>query len=126
MAGVASDDRQIQLQQPNLALNQRLGLYPPALTHRSGWPGRWRASNVVLELVVVLSSGQHIRSQKRLSTSRLPSRSDLTRGKDAGISPHTKRPEDIVHILGRKSPGVQLDLFSETSHGARGPYGLGG
>src|ERR1700736_1647153 len=29
MAGVASDDRQIQLQQPNLTLNQRFGLHPP-------------------------------------------------------------------------------------------------
>jgi hypothetical protein len=36
MAGVASDDLQIQLQQPNLTLNQRLKLHPPALVHGSG------------------------------------------------------------------------------------------
>jgi hypothetical protein len=36
MAGVASDDRQIQLPQPNLTLNQRFGLHPPALVHKSG------------------------------------------------------------------------------------------
>jgi hypothetical protein len=33
MAGVASDDRQIQLQQPNLTPDQSLALHPPALMH---------------------------------------------------------------------------------------------
>src|SRR6266478_4278472 len=36
MAGGASEDRQIQLQQPNLTLYQRFGLHPPALLHRAG------------------------------------------------------------------------------------------
>jgi hypothetical protein len=36
MAGVASDDRQIQLQQPNPTPDQSLALHPPALMHRSG------------------------------------------------------------------------------------------
>jgi len=35
-AGVASDDRQIQLQQPNPTPDQSLALYPPALMHISG------------------------------------------------------------------------------------------
>jgi hypothetical protein len=36
MAGVASNDRQIQLQQPNLTPDQRLALHPPALVHNPG------------------------------------------------------------------------------------------
>src|SRR5271157_155871 len=36
IAGVASDDRQIQLQQPNYTPNQRLALHPPALMHHPG------------------------------------------------------------------------------------------
>src|ERR1700674_1446970 len=36
MAGVASDDRQIQLQQPNPTPDQSLALHPPELMHRSG------------------------------------------------------------------------------------------
>jgi hypothetical protein len=36
MAGVASDDRQIQPQQPNPTPDQSLGLHLPALMHRSG------------------------------------------------------------------------------------------
>src|SRR5439155_16147858 len=38
MAGVASNDRQIQLQQPNLTPDQRLALHPPALVHNPGGP----------------------------------------------------------------------------------------
>jgi hypothetical protein len=36
MAGVASDDRENQLQQPNPTPDQSLALHPPALMHRSG------------------------------------------------------------------------------------------
>jgi hypothetical protein len=36
MAGVASDDQQIQLRQPNLTPDQRLALHPPALMPNPG------------------------------------------------------------------------------------------
>jgi hypothetical protein len=36
MAGVASDDRQVQSRQPNPTLDQRLALHPPTLLHNPG------------------------------------------------------------------------------------------
>jgi hypothetical protein len=56
MAGVASDDRQIQLQQPNPTPDQSLALHPPALMHRSGYMDRYGYD--VLPLALRLLAGE--------------------------------------------------------------------